>query len=139
MAQDRLELVREAMVCTRAEQRFTLGRNLGFRSGFNSNPQAAALPPKIKQQFYETFLRVADQVFSWKQVAPKYEELYLKTYSLKDLLALQSYCRDPRYKQLISKDLEMLPGGFAIGQEFQPILLKRLNHANRQLIEQLSP
>ena len=132
-------LVREALDCIRAEERFILGRDAGFKVGFNSTPSAAALPESAKQEIFQLFQQVADQVFSWQIVESRFIQLYQRYYSRADLEHLREFCSDPNYRALVEADLNMLPASIQIGKEFQPEMQRLMQEKLQEYFLQLSP
>ena len=128
-------MVRDVIQCTRMQQRFILARDLGFETGLNSSIDADAIPDELKQQMLEAYHQVADEVFSWDKVEPKYEQLYGRHYTENELKTVLELCQDSRYQMVLRKDLEMLPGGLKIGEEFAPELQVKLLEAMTRLMK----
>ena len=131
-------LVQEALVCTRAEERFTVGRDNGFKAGFNSVASSAALPEAVKQDILKRFQRVADQVFSWRDVESRFIELYQRYYTTTELEGLIKLCSDPIYQALVEADLRMIPASMQIGVDFQPQIQRLMQKELEEVFEQLS-
>ena len=131
-------LVREALDCIRAEERFILGRDAGFKVGFNSTPSAAALPESAKQEIFQLFQQVADQVFSWQIVEPRFIQMYQRYYSRAELEHLREFCSDPNYRALVEADLKMIPASMQIGTEFQPEMQRLMQNKLQEFLLQLS-
>ena len=133
------QMVRDVIQCTRMQQRFILARDLGFETGLNSSIDADAIPDELKQQMLEAYHQVADEVFSWDKVEPKYEQLYGRHYTENELKTVLELCQDSRYQMVLRKDLEMLPGGLKIGEEFAPELQAKLLDAMTRLMKTMRP
>ena len=131
-------LVREALACTRAEERFTIGRDAGFKAGFNSTASASMLPEAMKQDIFMRFQRVADQVFSWRNVESRFIALYQRYYTTADLEGLMKFCRDPVYRALVDADLKMIPAATQIGLDFQPQIQALMQKELEEVFKELS-
>ena len=138
-ADPKRQMVRDVIQCTRVQQRFILARDLGFETGLNSSINADAIPDGLKQQMLEAYHQVADAVFSWDKVEPKYEQLYGRHYTENELKTVLDLCQDNRYQMAINKDLEMLPGALKIGEEFAPELQAKLLDAMTRLMKTMRP
>ena len=131
-------LVREALACTRAEERFTVGRDNGFKAGFNSVDSSSMLPEAVKQEILRRFQRVADQVFSWRDVESRFIELYQTHYTKAELEGLMRFCSDPAYRALVEADLKMIPASLQIGVEFQPQIQSLMQKELEEVFQELS-
>ena len=131
-------LVREALACTRAEERFTIGRDAGFKAGFNSTASASTLPEAMKQDIFERFQRVADQVFSWRNVESRFIALFQRYYTTADLEGLRRLCSDPVYRRLLDADLKMIPAATQIGLDFQPQIQSLMQKELEEVFKGLS-
>ena len=131
-------LVRDALACTRAEERFTVGRDNGFKAGFNSVATTSVLPESVKTEILKRFQRVADQVFSWRDVEPRFIELYQRHYTKAELEGLMTFCSDPIYRALVEADLKMIPASMQIGVDFQPQIQRLMQKELEEVFEQLS-
>ena len=81
-AQDRR--IQDVMRCQMVEQRFTLGRDLGMKTGFNIGG-ARELPAEVRQRLINSALQAIDQVFNWKVVEQDYVSMYRENYSPEQL------------------------------------------------------
>lgn len=84
-------LVREVLSCTRAEERFVIARDEGFKVGFNSASGPQALPEPLKQEIFALFRRIADDVYSWQTMEPRFVRLYQRYYTREQLEAIREY------------------------------------------------
>ena len=127
-------LVREVLSCTRAEERFVIARDEGFKVGFNSASGPQALPEPLKQEIFALFRRIADDVYSWKTMEPRFVRLYQRYYTREQLEAIREYCTDPTYRAVVDTELRMLPDAMRIGNEFQPELQRLLREGIQELL-----
>ena len=116
-AQDRR--IQDVMRCQMVEQRFTLGRDLGMKTGFNIGG-ARELPAEVRQRLINSALQAIDQVFNWKVVEQDYVSMYRENYSPEQLDYILQLCQQPSYRQLMMVELQMIEDALGIGEKYAP-------------------
>ena len=92
----------------------------------------------MKQDIFMRFQRVADQVFSWRNVESRFIALYQRHYTTADLEGLMKFCRDPVYRALVDADLKMIPAATQIGLDFQPQIQALMQKELEEVFKELS-
>ena len=132
-------LIRELLVCIKAEERFTLSRDEGFKRGFNASASAAALPDSLKAEIYALFEQTAEDVFSWELVQERFVDLYKTNFNDNELESLRRLCSDPTYQSIVDAELRIIPDSLSIGFEFQPELQRRFQEGLQELLQRATP
>ena len=119
LARDLDGRIQDVMRCQKAEERFTLGRDLGAKTGFNLGG-GEQLPEALRQRLMEAMMQAMDQVFNWKAVEQDYIRIYAENYSSQQLDYVLKLCQQPMYRQLMTVDLQMIRDSFAVNETFAP-------------------
>ena len=119
LAQEQDRRIQAVMRCQMVEERFTLGRDLGAKTGFKMGG-GSQLPPVVRQRLEVAAMRAIDQVFSWNVVEQDYIKVYAEVYNTDQLDFLLELCQEPRYQQLMLLEVQMIKDTLAVNEKYAP-------------------
>ena len=116
-AQQQDRRIQDVMRCQKVEERFTLGRDLGAKTGFKMGA-GSQLPQALRERLEAATLRAIDQVFNWNVVEKDYIKVYAENYSTDQLDFILQLCQEPRYQQLMQVEVQMIKDTLAVNEAY---------------------
>ena len=132
-AEEKTALIEELLELSHAEELTKTSQLEGFKAGMAMNP--GAIPADKKQAIIDAGERIMEEVMPWETMKQDFIAVYDEHYTLEELRAVVSLCKDPRYQTLVGKQLELVGPSMAIGQKYGRLLMPKIMQATTEIMQ----
>lgn len=132
--EDKVALIEEVLRLTRAEETTRIGQLEGFKSGFEMS--GAAIPADKKAKIIAAGKQIMGEVMPWSVMKKDFIEMYDKHCTVEDLKTIIALCKDPKYKTLIAKQIELIGPSIKIGQKYGKLMMPKMMESTTKIMQE---
>lgn len=132
--ENKIALIEEMLVLSRMEEMTKVSQLEGFKVGLSMAP--APIPEATKARIIAEGVKAIEEVMPWSKMKHDFVELFSKHYTTEELETIVDLCKDPRYKVLVAKQIEIIGPSMEIGQKYGKLLATKMMQSTMKIMQE---